>query len=113
MFVVKQKPHERFKRHGADLILEQKITLEEALAGGKFTIEHLCGKKVTLALDPGKIVKPSDVMVVENLGLPQYGTPKVFGKLYLIIAVDFPKQIEESKLGNLLDVSPSLMVRRA
>ena len=105
MFVVKQKQHERFKRHGADLIIEQDITLEDALAGGKFTIEHLCGKKVTLALEPGKIVKPSDVMVVENLGLPQFDNPKTFGKLYLIISVKFPTQVEESKLGALLEVS--------
>ena len=111
MFVIKQKPHARFKRHSADLILEQEITLEEALAGGKFTIEHLSGKKVTLTLEPGKIVKPNDVMIVENLGLPQFGSPKAFGKLYLIISVKFPTEVEESKLTALLEVSGHLKGR--
>lgn len=105
MFVVRQKPHPKFKRKGADLIAEHEITLEEALVGGKLTIEHLGGKKVTLSLEPGRIVKPNDILVIDDLGLPTFGSPKKFGKLYLMVSVKFPEHIEEKKLESLLQAS--------
>jgi len=98
---VKQQPHSRFKRRGADLIIEQEITLEEALTGGKITIDHLAGKKVTITLEPGKISKPNDVMLADNLGMPMQGG---FGKLYLILSVKFPTNVEEGKLAKLVEV---------
>lgn len=105
MFVVRQKPHPKFKRKGVDLITEQEITLEEALAGGKFTMHHLGDKKVNLSLEAGRIVRPNDILVVDGLGLPTFGSPKKFGKLYMIISVKFPEHIEEEKLESLLNVN--------
>lgn len=104
MFVVRQKPHEQFKRKGIDLIAEQEISLEESLVGGKRTIEHLGGKKVTLTFERGRVVKPNDVLVIEGLGMPSIKPPKTFGKLYLIVSVKFPESVEESKLSSLLKV---------
>jgi len=104
MFVVRQKPHDQFKRKGIDLITEQEISLEEALIGGKRTIKHLGGKKFTLSLERGRIIKPNDVLVIDGLGLPNIKSPKNFGKLYLIISVKFPEHIEEEKLNGLLKV---------
>ena len=107
MFIVKQAQHPKFKRRGIDLIVEQETTLAEALTGGKFTIEHLCGKKYTLVLEPGKIVKPTDVMLVDGLGMPDYSAPGTYGKLYLVISIKFPTKIEESKLEPILKVTTS------
>lgn len=103
-FVVQQKEHARFKRKGADLICQQEITLLEALAGGTFTFEHLCGKKHNINLKKGKVVKPGDVLVVENLGMPVFRSPGIYGKLYLVISVRFPKTVDEEKIGELLGV---------
>ena len=105
MFVVRQKPHDRFKRRGVDLIVEQDITLEEALTGGKFTMEHLGGKRTTLTLEAGRIVKPNDILMVDGLGMPDFRAPGIVGKLYLIISVKFPAQLEEVKLSNIVKVS--------
>ncbi|MDR3737215.1 MAG: DnaJ C-terminal domain-containing protein [Acidobacteriaceae bacterium] len=102
MFIVKQKPHQKFKRRGADLIVEQELTLEEALTGGKFTFEHLGGKKFNLTVEAGRIVKPSDVMMVDGLGMPDFRAPGTFGKLYVIVNIKFPVHIEEEKLAALL-----------
>lgn len=89
------------------MIAEQEITLEEALIGGKFTIDFLADKKVTFTLEPGRIVKPDDILVIEGLGLPDYKKPGSSGKLYLIISVKFPSKIEEEKLSPLLKVNHS------
>jgi DnaJ family protein A protein 2 len=104
MFVVKQKPHPKIKRRGNDLIIEQEITLAESLCGGKFTVEFLCGQKVNMTLEPGKITKPSDIVIAENMGLPDFKNPNSRGKLYIVISVKFPKEFDESKLEVVLKV---------
>ena len=103
--MVQQKPHSRFKRKAADLICEQEITLQEALTGGTFTLEHLCGKKVNLALKKGKVIKPNEVLVIDGLGMPDFKAPGTFGKLYLLVTIKFPKSLDEEKLSELLGVS--------
>lgn len=107
MFVIKQKPHPKFKRKGKDLISEQEITLEEALCGGKFTIDFLCEQKHTFILDPeDQLAKPNDILVADDLGLPDFKNPGLpRGKLYLIVAIKFPKDLQEENHEKLIEVS--------
>mmetsp|Transcript_107104 Transcript_107104/g.313216 ORF Transcript_107104/g.313216 Transcript_107104/m.313216 type:complete len:520 (+) Transcript_107104:106-1665(+) len=58
IFVVKQQEHKEFKRKGADLFIERKIALVEALCGVQLTIEHLDGRKLFIKTQPGEIIKP-------------------------------------------------------
>jgi hypothetical protein len=47
-----------FKRRGADLFVERKISLVEALCGFTLELEHLDGRKLHISTAPGEIVKP-------------------------------------------------------
>jgi len=47
-----------FKRRGADLFVERKISLVEALCGFTLELEHLDGRKLHVSTSPGEIVKP-------------------------------------------------------
>jgi len=58
IFVLKQQEHAEFKRKGADLFLERKISLVEALCGFELGITHLDGRKLLVKTSPGEIVKP-------------------------------------------------------
>jgi len=58
IFVLKQQEHKLFKRRGADLFLERKISLVEALCGFTLELEHLDGRKLHISTSPGEIVKP-------------------------------------------------------
>jgi len=58
VFVLKQQEHALFKRRGADLFLEKKISLVEALCGFELEITHLDGRKLLVKTAPGDIVKP-------------------------------------------------------
>jgi DnaJ-class molecular chaperone len=60
IFVCKQQEHALFKRKGADLFLEKKISLVEALCGFSLDITHLDGRKLLVKTAPGEIVKPMD-----------------------------------------------------
>ena len=52
------EPHKRFERKGADLYVDRKISLFEALTGTAFYIEHLDGKKLLIATAPQEIINP-------------------------------------------------------
>merc|ERR1740127_16250 len=58
IFVLKQQEHADFKRRGADLFIERKISLVEALCGFEMEITHLDGRKLLIKSAPGDIVKP-------------------------------------------------------
>lgn len=58
IFVLKQQEHAMFKRKGADLYLERKIALVEALCGFEMEVTHLDGRKLLVKTSPGDIVKP-------------------------------------------------------
>merc|ERR1719420_221442 len=57
-FVLKEQAHSEFRRRGADLFIERKISLVEALCGFEIEVTHLDGRKLLVKTEPGEIVKP-------------------------------------------------------
>ncbi len=101
---MRQTEHPRFKRKVNDVLCFQEITLVEALTGGKFTLEYLCGQKYNLILEKKKIIKPGGVAVIEGLGMPVFKAPSTYGKLYMIFNIKFPKVIGEERSEKLSGV---------
>jgi len=58
VFVLKEQEHPEFKRKGADLFIERKISLVEALCGFSLELTHLDGRKLIIKTSPGEIVRP-------------------------------------------------------
>mmetsp|Transcript_22767 Transcript_22767/g.50093 ORF Transcript_22767/g.50093 Transcript_22767/m.50093 type:complete len:512 (-) Transcript_22767:29-1564(-) len=58
VFILKEQPHPVFKRKGADLFVEKKISLVEALCGFEMELEHLDGRKLLIKTSPGEIIRP-------------------------------------------------------
>merc|ERR1719367_1839458 len=58
VFVLKEQEHPDFKRKGADLFVERKISLVEALCGFSLELTHLDGRKLVIKTSPGEIVRP-------------------------------------------------------
>mmetsp|Transcript_7506 Transcript_7506/g.11055 ORF Transcript_7506/g.11055 Transcript_7506/m.11055 type:complete len:418 (-) Transcript_7506:23-1276(-) len=88
--ILVEKPHSMFKRKKADLILEKKISIKEALTGYKFTLVHLDGSEKTICSAQGEVVKPGDVKTVEELGMPLMRTPFKYGNLFIYFEIEFP-----------------------
>lgn len=55
--VLQEQAHPLFKRRGADLFIERKISLVEALCGFDFDLTHLDGRKLLIKTSPGEVVK--------------------------------------------------------
>jgi len=107
--ILQQKEHPVFKREGRNLIMKKTITLVEALTGFKFTIEHLDGRKIVVAPDLGKVVKPGDFKVLRDEGMCVYKRPDIRGDLYIEFEIEFPKTINaksRKSLRKLLAPSP-------
>ena len=45
-FVIKEQTHDIFKREGNDLLYTARVSLKDALVGGRFQLPHLNGKNV-------------------------------------------------------------------
>jgi DnaJ family protein A protein 2 len=99
-FIVKIKEHSQFVRRGADLLVQKKISLAQALTGFRFKVTHLDGRKLVIKSKPGEIIQPeatdSDHKVIPfskcipQEGMPSLGNPFVKGNLYVVFRVEFP-----------------------
>lgn len=91
IFVLTEKKHEVFKRNGNDLIMEYKIPLIEALCGFSFTIKHLDDRVLFVRSEKGDIIKPNDVRMIPEEGMPTHKRPFEKGNLYIQFSVIFPE----------------------
>lgn len=87
--VVVEKKHPVFERNGMDLLITRKITLTQALCGFRIPIEHLDGRILMASYDG--VVKPGMMLTIENEGMPVKGEKGVYGDLYVLLEVEFPK----------------------
>ena len=101
VIVCQEQPHKRFKRKGADLLIEKTITLVDALTGVDFTINHLDGTPLRIKNDPGEVIKPDDLKTLENKGLPFHKRSYEFGNLYVKFNVTFPDALTKPQLTSL------------
>jgi len=90
-----------FKRKGADLLIEHKITLVEALTGVNFIVKHLDGTSIRIKNEPGEVIKPDDLKTVPDKGLPFHKQPFKFGNLFVMFKVTFPDSVPVDKLSLL------------
>tara|TARA_B100000745_G_scaffold297734_1_gene245109 strand:+ start:233 stop:1273 length:1041 start_codon:yes stop_codon:yes gene_type:complete len=99
-----ETPHPKYKRKGNDLIIEEKITLVEALCGVELKIEHLQGP---LQVEIKDIVNPNQMFQVFGQGMPikQEGKAlteddtdeKEFGNLIIDLSIEFPKSLDDKR----------------
>lgn len=102
VFVVEEKPHERFKRDGDDIIATVKIPLVDALCGPSKppTIVGLDGKTHTVPLPSGGgVIKPNTRARLSGLGMPRRKEGKVVGKGDLVVEWDiiFPERLSQGQ----------------
>merc|ERR1712241_1180807 len=107
--IIQEKEHPFFKRKGADLLITQEVSLNQALCGFSLRLEHLDGREIILKTKPGQIIESEITdpisgksmpytMMVPNEGMPSKGNPFVKGSLYVAFHINFPKYLVRIKL---------------
>lgn len=114
-FIIQEKEHETFKRKGADLLVSKNLSLNEALCGFAWKIQHLDGREVVIKSKPGEVIRAESeggrpfVKLVANEGMPSRGNPFVRGNLYVVFRVEFPNdgEIDEDAVNALKKLLPN------
>eukprot|EP00850_Spirogloea_muscicola_P004347 SM000018S03712 [mRNA] locus=s18:983133:984686:- [translate_table: standard] len=98
VFTVDEKPHERFKRDGNDLVMNQRVSLSEALTDYNCTVQTLDGR--TLNVPVNEVIHPGFEKVVPREGMPIAKEPGKRGNLRIRFDVKFPPRLSaEQKAG--------------
>jgi len=105
-FIIQEKPHNLFQRDGQHLIYQKKISLSEALTGLEFTLEHLDKRILLVKNKIGDVIKPGQVKMLENEGMPTHRNPFEKGHLYIKFEIEFPKRIPEDIAQKLMTMLP-------
>lgn len=99
--VLKEQPHELFKRNKDDLILQQKISITQALCGFDLVIKHLDGRDLHVKNPPGTVMKNDDLKCIVGEGMPVYKNPFEKGNMFIEFTVEFPERMDPALLANL------------
>ncbi|KAH0678102.1 hypothetical protein KY284_019187 [Solanum tuberosum] len=91
IFVIDEKPHDVFKRDGNDLVINQKISLVDALAGKTINLTALDGRELTIPITD--VVKPGHEQKIPNEGMPISKEPGKKGNLRIKFEVKFPSRL--------------------
>ena len=90
IFVLHEKKHNIFTRKDNDLLITKKINLSEALCGTEFILTQLDNRKLLIKSEKNKIIKPGEIMCIENEGMPMEDNPYVKGHLFIMFDIVFP-----------------------
>lgn len=99
IFVVDEKLHALYRRDGNDLVLNQEITLLEALTGKTLDLTTLDGRNVMIPLTD--IIRPGAEMVIPNEGMPISKEPGRKGNLKIKFNVKYPSRLTAEQKSEL------------
>ncbi|KAF9614757.1 hypothetical protein IFM89_020611 [Coptis chinensis] len=98
VFVIDEKPHDVYKRDGNDLIVTQKVSLAEALAGPTVNLTTLDRRNLTFPVS--EVVSPGYEVVIAKEGMPIVKEPGKRGNLRVKFEVKFPARLtSEQRVG--------------
>jgi len=83
--------HKIFTRKGADLFMEKKVSLVDALTGFSFEQKLLDGTTLKVTTLPGDVVSHNQIKCVKGKGMPFYKDAMGHGNLLITFLVEFPK----------------------
>jgi DnaJ family protein A protein 2 len=106
IIIIREEPHNLFKRDGVHLLMEKKVPLVNALTGFKFVVNHLDNREILVEIPPGDILKPNAARQIRNEGMPYYTRPYQHGNLFIKFKVKFPKKLDEPQMKALRAALP-------
>ena len=98
--VLREQPHDRFKRKGKALIYKTTVPLADALCGFQFHVPHLDGRTIVVKSTPGQVLRPNMTYIIPREGMPQRG-PSESGDLVVEVDIEFPSSLTPEEVEKL------------
>lgn len=95
VFIVKDKPHPRFRRDGVNLVHTAKVPLGKALTGTTVEI-HTLDERI-LHIPINDIIKPGYKKIVPREGMPLTNDPEKKGDLVIEFDIEFPTSLSPER----------------
>lgn len=99
VFVIDEKPHDVYKRDSNDLLVNEKVSLAEALGGTTVHLKTLDGRDLSIPVT--EIVSPGYELVVAREGMPIAKEPGNRGDLKIKFEVRFPTGLTPEQRAGL------------
>ncbi|XVE71608.1 hypothetical protein DITRI_Ditri10aG0164700 [Diplodiscus trichospermus] len=99
VFVIDEKPHEFYKRDGNDLVVNQRVSLAEALGGTTINLRTLDGRNLSFPVTD--IISPGYELVIAREGMPIAKEPGNRGDLRIKFEVKFPTRLTPEQRAGL------------
>ncbi|XP_022749547.1 dnaJ homolog subfamily B member 1-like isoform X2 [Durio zibethinus] len=99
VFVIDEKPHGFYKRDGNDLVVNQRVSLAEALGGTTISLISLDGRNLSFPVTD--IINPGYELVVAGEGMPIAKEPGNRGDLRIKFEVKFPTRLTPEQRAGL------------
>ncbi|VDK20737.1 unnamed protein product [Anisakis simplex] len=106
VIILDEQQHETFVRRGANLVMQLKLTLVEALCGCTKFVKTLDNRYLIFSILPGEVIKHGDMRTILGEGMPHYKNPFEKGDLIVQFDVTFPKSIAANKMDQLKKLLP-------
>jgi len=104
VFVIQEKPHDRFKREGNDLKMVTNLSLKAALTNPVVEILTLDKRKLRITLPD--IVYPNKREVIENEGMPISKIAWFKRKIVIEFNVEFPRSLSAEQKSQISKILP-------
>lgn len=101
---IKVKPHDKFKRDGADIFYDANVSMIDATLGKKMMVPTLDGVE-GIEVEEGS--QPNTILKLKGKGLPYPGSRKR-GDEYVRVVVNIPKKIDKHQRKLLEDLREQL-----
>jgi DnaJ family protein B protein 4 len=99
IFIIEEKPHDRFKRDGDNLIYTARVGLKEALCGTSIEVLTLDDRWVKVPVTD--VISPGYEKVIRGEGMPNQKQPDQKGDLIVKFQVAFPRSLTEQQRETL------------
>lgn len=73
--------------------MNKEITLLESICGVDFVVDMLDGTRFRVKSEEGQVIKPEQIMTIEEKGMPFHKNSFKFGNLFIMFKVVFPEKI--------------------
>ncbi|MDE1861433.1 MAG: molecular chaperone DnaJ [Thaumarchaeota archaeon] len=101
---IKVRPHDKFKRDGADLFYDEEISMADAALGKKAVVPTLEDTE-RIEVEPGS--QPNTIIKLRGKGLPHHGS-RGRGDLYVRLVVNIPKKLDKQQKKLLEELRDTL-----